>query len=285
MKNRNSLTYEDREFVTGFIRMKYPPIYKTDKTDRILFVELVEFDVCPYLLGQRQIDSEQYKLRVSKVTVGKGFNESEDAVKRNALKDSTPRKPPIFDKIPEEFSYKPYTDAYEQYILSDTGREEEISSADDLLNYNDSYEEYTDNDFIDNRSLILTLCDLERETKGEMDVTENILSKDNPCDTLKSYYGINTVKVVMNPNFAIIYDVDNDGVKVHDLFFNTNVNLLNDSVNVEDKVSEQIGNAFRQLSSEYGSIAFDSSMNEKQEQMISKSMAKSKEGEIKNATR
>ena len=60
---------------------------------------------------------------------------------------------------------------------------------------------------------------------------------------------------------------------------------MNDSVNVEDKVSEQIGNAFRQLSSEYGSIAFDSSMNEKQEQMISKSMAKSKEGEIKNATR
>ena len=61
VKNRNKLTYEDRKFVTEFIRMKYiPPIYKTDKTDRILFVELVEFDVCPYLLGQRQIDSEQY---------------------------------------------------------------------------------------------------------------------------------------------------------------------------------------------------------------------------------
>ena len=60
MKDRNSLTYEDREFVTKFISMKYPPIYKTDKTDRILFVELVEFDVCPYLLGQIQIDSEQY---------------------------------------------------------------------------------------------------------------------------------------------------------------------------------------------------------------------------------
>lgn len=60
MKNRNGLTYEEREFVTRFTRMKYPPIYKTDKTDRILFVELMEFDVCPYLLGQRQIDSEQY---------------------------------------------------------------------------------------------------------------------------------------------------------------------------------------------------------------------------------
>lgn len=263
-------------------------------TDKILDVykeaaaELIKTDNETFdkLYEEGKIDSEQYKLRVSKVTVGKGFNESEAAVKRNTLKDSTPRRPPILDKIPEVFSYKPYTDAQEQFILSDTGREKEISSASDLLNYNDSYEEYTDNDFINNRSLILTLCDLERETKGELDATEDILSKDHPCDTLTFYYRArNTVKVVMNPNFAIIYDVDSEGVKVHDLFFNTNVNFLNDSVDVEDKVSEQIGNAFRQLSSEYGNIAFDSSMNEKQEQMISKSMDKSKEGEIKNATR
>lgn len=46
--------------VDSFIRMKYPPIYKTDKTDRILFVELVEFDVCQYFLGRKQIKSEQY---------------------------------------------------------------------------------------------------------------------------------------------------------------------------------------------------------------------------------
>ena len=47
----------------------------------------------------------------------------------------------------------------------------------------------------------------------------------------------------------------------------------------------QIGNAFKQLTSEYGNITFDTSMNEKQGQMISKSMAKSMEGEIKHATR
>ncbi len=263
-------------------------------TDKVLDVykeaaaELIKTDNETFdkLYEEGKIDSEQYKLRASKVTVGKGFNESEAAVKRNALKDSTPRRPPVLDKIPEVFSYKPYTDAQEQFILRDTGREENISSASDLLNYNDSYEEYTDNDFINNKSLVLTLCDLERETKGEMDATEDILSKDHPCDTLTFYYRArNTVKVVMNPNFAIIYDVDSDGVKVHDLFFNTNVSFLNDSVNVEDKVSEQISNAFKQLSSEYGNITFDSSMNDKQEQMISKSIDKSKEGEIKNATR
>ncbi len=61
MKNEIKLTDEERKIVSMFVSMKYPPIYKTDKTDRILFVELVEFDVCPYLLGKGQINSEQYR--------------------------------------------------------------------------------------------------------------------------------------------------------------------------------------------------------------------------------
>lgn len=257
-------------------------VYKEAATE-LIRVDNETFDK---LYEDKKIDNEQYKLRVSKVTVGKGFNESEAAVKRNTIKDSNPRKPPIFDKIPEVFSYKPYTDAQEQFILSDTFREEDVSSVSDLLNYSDTYQEYTDNDFINNKSLILTLCDLERETKGELSATEDILNEDNLCDTFKSYYGTrNTVKVIMNPNFAIIYDISDEGVEVHDLFFNTNIELYSNSINVEDKVSMQIGNAFKQLTSEYGNITFDTSMNEKQGQMISKSMAKSMEGEIKHATR
>lgn len=60
MKNRNVLTNAERKIVDSFLAMKYPPIYKTDKTDRILFVELVDFDVCPFLLGKIRISSEQF---------------------------------------------------------------------------------------------------------------------------------------------------------------------------------------------------------------------------------
>lgn len=60
MKNRNSLTDDEKEVVNRFMGMKYPSIYKTDNTDRILFVELVEFDVCPFLLGKSKIDDKQY---------------------------------------------------------------------------------------------------------------------------------------------------------------------------------------------------------------------------------
>lgn len=60
MKDQIVLSDEEKEIVHGFMRMKYPPIYKMDSTDRILFVELVEFDVCPYLLGKNQIDRKRY---------------------------------------------------------------------------------------------------------------------------------------------------------------------------------------------------------------------------------
>ena len=60
MKNRNKLTNEERELVIEFKNMKYPSIYKIDKTDRILFVELIDFDVCSYLLGKSSINCEKY---------------------------------------------------------------------------------------------------------------------------------------------------------------------------------------------------------------------------------
>lgn len=60
MNNGRCLTYEERCLVDRFMAMKYPPIYKTDNTDRILFVELVDFNVCRYLLRKSEIDNKQY---------------------------------------------------------------------------------------------------------------------------------------------------------------------------------------------------------------------------------
>lgn len=60
MKSRIDITDEEREIVDKFLKTKYPPIYKTDNTDRILFLELVEFDVCAYLSGKKSISNEHY---------------------------------------------------------------------------------------------------------------------------------------------------------------------------------------------------------------------------------
>ncbi len=262
-------------------------------TDQILEVykevanEIIQIDNenFSYLHNTGKISDEEYKLRVSKVTVGKGYNESAAVVNRNLEKDLNSKNPILNDKVPAEFNYGIYSDANEQFILADVKRDDDLSHVDDIFIYKDTYDEYTDKDFNLDRSLVLTLCDLERETKEKNFVTSDILSTNNLCETFSNYYRTrNPAKVMMNPNFAIIYDVSDDGVEVCDLFFNTNMNLFG-NYDIEDRVSTQIGNALSQLNSKYGDIKFNLEMNDKQEKMINKSLEKSKEGGEKHGTR
>lgn len=60
MKDKINLTNNERVIINKFLIMKCPPVYKTDNTDRILFIELMEFDVCQYLLGKKQINNKQF---------------------------------------------------------------------------------------------------------------------------------------------------------------------------------------------------------------------------------
>lgn len=55
------LTDSEKALIHQYRDMKYPPIYKMDRTDRILFAELVDFSICAYLLGEETMDYAQYK--------------------------------------------------------------------------------------------------------------------------------------------------------------------------------------------------------------------------------
>ncbi|MBE6530470.1 MAG: hypothetical protein E7679_00060 [Ruminococcaceae bacterium] len=55
------ISKHEREIIERFKLSKYPSIYKTDRTDNILFLELVDFDVCSYLLKERMINNDQYE--------------------------------------------------------------------------------------------------------------------------------------------------------------------------------------------------------------------------------
>ena len=55
-----SISAEERRIVKRFMEAKYPPIYKLDLTDSILFVELVNFDVCPVLLKGKTIKTPYF---------------------------------------------------------------------------------------------------------------------------------------------------------------------------------------------------------------------------------
>lgn len=58
-KKELPLSDEEQALICRYREMKYPPVYKTDPTDRILFAERVDFDVCPYLLGKERLTPAQ----------------------------------------------------------------------------------------------------------------------------------------------------------------------------------------------------------------------------------
>lgn len=48
----------EKEMLLKFKNSSYPSIYKTDNTDNILFIEMVDFDVCTNLLEGKQMNKE-----------------------------------------------------------------------------------------------------------------------------------------------------------------------------------------------------------------------------------
>lgn len=54
------LSHKEKELINHFRKLKYPAIYKTDRTDNILFIELVDFNVCSLLLNGEAINPIQY---------------------------------------------------------------------------------------------------------------------------------------------------------------------------------------------------------------------------------
>ena len=54
------LIEEERQLVTQFKKKSYPSVYKMDETDNILFVEMVDFDVCTMLLQGKMVDKNTY---------------------------------------------------------------------------------------------------------------------------------------------------------------------------------------------------------------------------------
>ena len=55
------ITHTEKESIERFKKLKYPSMYKLDDTDNILFVELVDFDVCSMLLKGKPLKKAQYK--------------------------------------------------------------------------------------------------------------------------------------------------------------------------------------------------------------------------------
>ena len=207
--------------------------------------ELMEKDEVEFrkLLEEGKITEEQYEaLKLGKVTVGTGYNDIKESLMRNAIKDSGKLVEPLPYTSPIDGSHHLYDhDHLEgQYIVA--GEQDVIASdyevpaiySDEFVIHDNSNTKQQD---------VLMLQRLELATRGDSysgrtqsDETDKIVSD------IAYNYGLNpeTTRIIMNANFAIIYDTTNEEVIVGDILYNTSFNNQGKQVDITDKVAMQI---------------------------------------------
>ena len=288
-RNNNVLCFDNIEIPEKALEKSRKESRKREFTDEIYEVykqaarELIEKDQEVYknLLETGKITLEEYEsLRLGKVTVGLGYNDIAESIKRNSEFDSSLLTRPLPFQAPVKLRSGLYTsDSNTQYILEETeGRNEEEKET--LPVHNDLYTLYDDSNFTE-KSLI-TLEKLEMITKDDPLYLDTAMSSEIDSNHLVTglarNYNLNpeTTKVVMNPNFAIIYDTTSSQVRIGDLLFNTKIKTPNKEIDISDIVKIQIRLALDQIS--YDKEIVLSNLNQNQQQMLEK--AKSLTDEI-----
>lgn len=236
--------------------------------------DLMQTDELEYekLLEEGKITQEQYEgLRLGKVTVGLGYNDIAESLKQNSVVDKQVARPLPFQE-PVKLSRGLYTnDSTTQYVLEE--REDRKQYAGDTLPiHSDAYTEYDDKSFTEKN--LLSLEKLEIITKQNSNYLDTQLSdyddRQHIISSLAHNYGLNpeTTRIVMNPNFAIIYDVNEEQVKIGDLLFNTTIDNNQQQMNIEEQVTIQMRLALEQIAQNKQIDV--SSLNDTQLEMYSK---------------
>lgn len=245
---------------------------------------LIKEDEIKYsnLLRENKISKEQYDgLRLGKVTVGLGWNDIASAINKNSYLDEDVARPLPFE-APVKLSRSLYTsDSVTQHILEK--RNDRIKyNGDTLAVYNDSYTIYDDSNFKSDN--LMSLKKLEGVSKNYYEkAISSIYEEDgrtNYVSEISSYYDLepDKTKIIMNPNFAIIYEIDNDELKIGDLLFNTSASNGTNTIDITDSVLMQINLAINQIK---GNRKIDaSSLNEEQQKMYYKATSLTDEIDI-----
>ena len=116
--------------------------------------------------------------------------------------------------------------------------------------HHDEYKIYDDSNL--NKKQLLTLEKLEIVTKGNSNNLDTDVI-DYTDDEYVSEIGANCgldrdkTKIVMNPNFAIIYEEDDNKIKIASLLFNTYIDNHKQQIDITDKVVIQIKLALDQI--------------------------------------
>lgn len=237
--------------------------------------DLIEADEQVYkeLLESGKITQEQYDgLRLGKITVGLGYNDIAESLKQNSQVDKGTVSRPLPFEEPVKLSRGLYTsDSTTQYVLEERDDRKEFDGY-TLPVHSDVYVEYSDSNFTEKS--LLSLEKLEIVTKEDPRHLETSVGdyadSEHLVTEIARNYGLNpeTARIVMNPNFAIIYDINGDKLRIGDLLFNTHIDNEIQQMNIENQVVMQIRLALEQIAND-NEIDI-SALDEKQREMYAK---------------
>lgn len=249
-------------------------------TDDILAIykmvahELIEVDEKVYkeLLDSSKITQEQYEgLRLGKITAGLGYSNIKGSLKTLSIDETILSRPLPFEE-PVKLSRGLYTsDSTTQYILEERDDRKEFDG-DTLPVHSDTFVEYSDSNFTEKS--LLSLEKLEIVTKEDSKNLDTSVSdyadSEHLVTEIARNYGLNpeTARIIMNPNFAIIYDVNGDRLRVGDLLFNTKIDNGQQQMDIESQVVMQMRLALEQIANDKEIDV--SSLDEKQKEMYAK---------------
>lgn len=286
-RNKDVLCFDNIEIPNrAFERIdkEHPELGRKGFTDEIFAIykqaahDLIEEDEKVYkeLLKSGKITKEQYDgLRLGKITVGLGYNDIAESLKQNAVVDDGNLSRPLPFKEPVKLTQRLYTnDSTTQYILEKRNDRKEFNG-ETLSVHSDTYTEYTDTNFTP--QFLDFLIKLEAVTKNnsrDLGVSASYY-KDSQhlVSDIAISYGLNpkTTKIIMNPNFAIIYDINGNKLKIGDLLFNTRVDNKEQQMDIENNVVMQIRLALNQISN--GNEIDISDLDENQKIMYEKAIS------------
>ena len=228
-RNKNVLCFDNIEIPNkAFTRVEN----RRDFTEKVYEIykkaadELIKRDKEVYkkLLNDAKITKEQYNgLVLSKVTVGIGYNDIASVIGRNAIEDTNIVRPlPFKEKVGLDDDL--YTsDSTVQYILEEE-KDRKNYKGKTIQVHNDLYEIYDDTNFTQKE--LFKLAKLETNQSGYSDIMDEVYdTKDNLVSSIGDFYDLNkeNTRIIMNANFALIYEEKEDEIVIGDLFYNTNV--------------------------------------------------------------
>ena len=280
-RNKDVLCFDNIEIPDrAFKRAKALGLSREDFADEIYNIykqaarEIMEKDEKTYkeLAESKKITREQYLgLKLRKITVGLGNNDIATAIDKSAKKDEESVTEPLSFESPVTLDRSLYTsDSAEQYILENTGEKTDYDG-DTLALYNDTYVEYDDSNF--DKIALLTLNKLELTTNNCIDSSYCAETSEGNFVTEiaeNCYLNSSKTRIILHPNFAIIYEVNEDIIRIGEIFFNTKIENKYQNMDIEDVVAMQIRLALEQISK--GKTIDTSYLNEKQKAMYEKAM-------------